>query len=332
MLYPTSDQSGPARTPRGRRLATAALLCAGALTLTGCFDEQDPDPGQSGTPSASASTPAGTPSGSTSPSGPSEESPSDAASPTTSGPASPTSSGSASETPAAGTIDLDQELPAEDLEFGRYDGPPRTVADVHHVSCLEALMDGQDVPETEPGEGEELSLLSQLGSISVSEGWKLCPPQGVAYLGVPASFSVEAEPGEYGLSTLRILDADGQRIGGLSDVGSGSDAGDTELVEVLEVEELESSPSHGDETAYLRSLVVEAPSGLQLLVDQVSAPAGEDPESLGVWDMAYAGADARAQVWAAVPLESAEEADQVADSRLHEVLRQMVGSYSPAIQ
>lgn len=298
MQYPIHQPTRSQRLRRpGRTVAAAAALSASALALTGCVDAGDPAPAESASPT-------------------------DTASPTA----------SATETPEAGAIDLDQELPSEDLEFGHYDGPPRRIADVNHLSCVEALAGEADVPEMEPGPDEELSLFSQLGAISVSEGWKLCPPEGVASFGVPASFSVEAEPGERSLSTLRIFDADGQRIGGLMDVGSGSDAGETELIKVIEIEEVQSSPSHGDETAYLRSLVVEGTSGPQLLVDQVSSAAGEDPESLDVWDMAYGGPEGRAQVWAAIPLDSAEDADEVADSRMHEVLRQMVGSYSPAIQ
>lgn len=327
MQYPIHQ---PTRSQRlrqpGRTFAAAAALSASALALTGCVDAGDTAaPTESASPTDTASpTASATPSESTSPSESVSETPTSSASGSATEP--PT------EIPEAGAIDLDQELPSEDLELGPYDGPPRRIADVNHLSCVEALVGEADVPEMEPGPDEELSLFSQLGAISVSEGWKLCPPQGVASFGVPASFSVEAEPGERSLSTLRIFDADGQRIGGLMDVGSGSDAGETELIKVIEIEEVQSSPSHGGQTAYLRSLVVEGTSGPQLLVDQVSSAAGEDPESLDVWDMAYGGPEGRAQVWAAIPLESAEDADEVADSRMHEVLRQMVGSYSPAIQ
>lgn len=326
MQYPIHQPTRSQRLRRpGRTVAAAAALSASALALTGCVDAGDPAPTESASPTDTASPTASAISSESA-------SPSESVSETPTSSASGSATESPTETPEAGAIDLDQELPSEDLEFGHYDGPPRRIADVNHLSCVEALAGEADVPEMEPGPDEELSLYSQLGDISVTEGWKLCPPQGVASFGVPASFSVEAEPGERSLSTLRIFDADGQRIGGLMDVGSGSDAGETELIKVIEIEEVQPSPSHGDETAYLRSLVVEGTSGPQLLVDQVSSTAGEDPESLDVWDMAYGGPEGRAQVWAAIPLESAEDADEVADSRMHEVLRQMVGSYSPAIQ
>lgn len=326
MQYPIAPSAPVARAPRrGRALAAAATLSVSALTLTGCFDTGDPAPSETASPTNTVSpTPSATPSESSSPSESASQTP-------TSSP-SGSATESSTETPQAGAIDLDQELPSEDLEFGHYDGPPRRLADVHHLPCLEAIAGEGELPEMEPGQEEELSLFSQLSTVSVTEGWRVCTAQGVAYLGVPASFSVEAEPGGNGLSTLRFADADGQRIGGLSDVGSGSDSGQTELVRLLEIETLETSPSHGGETAYLRSLVVETPSGPQLLVDQVSSSAGQDPESLDVWDMAYGGPEGRAQVWAAIPLEAAEDAERVADSRLHEVLRQMVGSYRPAIQ
>lgn len=321
----TPGHSADVRVSRGGPVLAAAVLSAGLL-LTGCASAGDSQASDS-----------------TSPTDASTESASATVSPTDSASASPSgsgsgSSGSASTSPSAGAIDLEQELPSTNLEsrdvYEAYDGPPRKFTDVYHQACLEALFDGQEVPEMEPepGQGGDLTLEAILAGAEVTEGWKQCPPQAMSHFSVPASFAVEVEANERGVNTLRIFDGNGQRIGGLSDAGSGSDPGQTELVEVLEIEKVTSSPSHDGETAYLRSMVVEGASGPQLLVDQVSAPQGKDPETLEVWDLASGGPTLRTQIWAAIPLESVDDAQQAADSRLHEVLRQMVGSFSPAVQ
>lgn len=277
----TPGHSADVRVSRGGPVLAAAVLSAGLL-LTGCASAGDSQASDS-----------------TSPTDASTESASATVSPTDSASASPSgsgsgSSGSASTSPSAGAIDLEQELPSTNLEsrdvYEAYDGPPRKFTDVYHQACLEALFDGQEVPEMEPepGQGGDLTLEAILAGAEVTEGWKQCPPQAMSHFSVPASFAVEVEANERGVNTLRIFDGNGQRIGGLSDAGSGSDSGQTELVEVLEIEKVTSSPSHDGETAYLRSMVVEGASGPQLLVDQVSAPRGRirRPSRCGIWRLA----------------------------------------------
>ncbi|WP_277245571.1 hypothetical protein [Micrococcus terreus] len=229
-------------------------------------------------------------------------------------------------------IDLEQELPAGDLDpqsRQTYEGEPRRLDDVHHQDCLDAFADGQQVPEREGEPDQGVSPWTAAETTVVPEGWKLCSPGALSSFAVPAHFTPEVELGKGDRVYIRVLDGNGRLIGGLKDVGAGSTSRETGLLRVVDIQRLPSITAHGGETAYLRTLVVQARSGPQLLVDMVSAPFGEDPASLDVWDLAISEEGHRALVWAAVPLASPADADQVIDSRLHEVLEQMVSSFRP---
>ena len=167
---------------------------------------------------------------------------------------------------------------------------------------------------------------------TISEGWKYCKPGVFDVFAVPSSFVVTAEPAEPGYPTIRIQDAEGQRLGGLQQVPAGHGAGSTELVEVLEIEKLPESPAYQGQDLYQRTLVVEGGSGLQLMIDLVTAGEGEDPESLEVWDVDYGPEGKATQVWAVMPLDSAEQASGAMQTQLYEVLYEMVGSFTASVQ
>jgi hypothetical protein len=205
---------------------------------------------------------------------------------------------------------------------------------VFHLACLEALtLDGESLPETEEWTNpEDKRAWFMYQDTAFTDGWKVCPTQVYGDLKIPAAFGVEAEAGASGVGRVTISDGSGQRIGGVQRDVSGGAPESVEVVEVVEVTELPPHSASSGETIYLRSLVVETATGTQLMVDLVSAPAGADPEGLQVWDLAVVGGGQRDVVYASIPLSSAEDAAEAADSELHAVLREMVGSYTHASQ
>lgn len=311
-----SIRSVPTDPPRARRRGVSVASLALALALAGCGTAGGEDDAAASSASASATAV-----------------PSDGASgipsATTSGTAGPGPSDNGSETAA--------DLPAVPVEITEYTGEPRPVDEVYHLACLEALAEGEEVPATEgTGEDEngelEVTPWSLQSGQTLTEGWKYCPTEMMGGLYIPASFEVSADGGEGQVSGLRIADSTGQPVGGLrTDVTGGAPEG-AEVVEVLEIESQPDFVGAGDETVYLRSLVVEAESGAQLMVDMVSAPEGADPESLDVWDLAVFDNEQRDVVYGTIPLESADAAQDAAESELHAVLRAMVGSYHPSVQ
>jgi hypothetical protein len=294
-----SVRTSATRTVHRRQSARAGAGVAGlslALLLTGCFDrggEPTPEPSQSLPVTAS---PSGTPTGTGSATAPASE---------------------------AG------DLPSPDLEVTGYEGEPRRLEDVYHVECIHAL-DGEDVPETtdaQVAEGEK-PVWSVMHTQALTEGWKNCPLQMYGTIAIPAAFGIEASPGGGSIERLRIFDATGRQVGGVGRDAAGAAPEGAEVVEVLEVTEAAPSPIYGEEVPYLRSLVVKTGSGHQLMVDLVSAARGEDPETLEVWDLAASGGSTRDLVYASIPLDSPEDAEEASDSDLHGVLRSMVGSYT----
>lgn len=245
----------------------------------------------------------------------------------------------ASDAPSAEPTPTDPEtgtmaLPATPLRIeSGYDGPPRTIADLHHMACLEAISGGEEIPEKEQHSTQEgITAWSVMEQYTISEGWKYCKPGVFDVFAVPSSFVVTAEPAEPGYPTIRIQDAEGQRLGGLQQVPAGHGAGSTELVEVLEIEKLPESPAYQGQDLYQRTLVVEGGSGLQLMIDLVTAGEGEDPESLEVWDVDYGPEGKATQLWAVMPLDSAEQASGAMQTQLYEVLYEMVGSFTASVQ
>lgn len=287
-----------------RTLATGLLTLSAVVGMSGCAAGTDPEPARTSSPVHPSPSSSSTPS-----------------TPSPSGTVDPDR-----------WIDLEQELPTGDLDphsRQTYEGEPRRLDDVHHQDCLDAFADGQQVPEREGEPDQGVSPWTAAETTVVPEGWKLCSPGALSSFAVPAHFTPEVEMGKGDRVYIRVLDGNGRLIGGLKDVGAGSPSRETGLLRVVDIQRLPSITAHGGETAYLRTLVVQARSGPQLLVDMVSAPFGEDPASLDVWDLAISEEGRRALVWAAVPLASPADADQVIDSRLHEVLQQMVSSFRP---
>ncbi|MFC7402952.1 hypothetical protein [Citricoccus sp. GCM10030269] len=254
-----------------------------------------------------------------------------------SGPTSASSTSSASSERSPESPSAAQDLPSPDLQRTAYDGEPRPTEEIYHLPCLEALAGDDEVPPTEgTGENEdgdlELTPWSILANEALTEGWKYCPTETQGGLAVPASFEVTPDGENGSITGLSIADATGEQVGGFrADVPGGPPEG-AEVVEVLEVTEQPDFTGAGDETVYLRSLVVEANSGAQVMVDLVSAPEGADPESLTVWDLAIHDGTERVVIYGTIPLDSAKDAPDAADSELHRVLRAMVGSYQPAVQ
>lgn len=305
------------RTTTARAGAGVAGLAL-TLLLTGCFDrggEPTPEPSQTVTATA---TPSGTPTDATSPAV------SVTPTATTDGSTEPESSPDPTE--AAG------DLPSPDLEVTGHEGEPRRLEDIYHLECIHAL-DGEDVPEMDDAEvaQDEKPVWSVMNTQALTRGWKNCPTQMYGTIAIPSAFSVEASPGGGSIERLRIFDAAGRQVGGVGINATAAAPDGAEVVEVVEVSEARSSPAYGEEIPYLRSLVVQTGSGYQLMVDLVSAPAGADPETLEVWDLAVGGTT-RGLAYASIPLDSPEDADAAADSDLHAVLRSMVGSYTVPVQ
>ena len=304
MHSPRRAPASAVRLSLPRAWATGLLALSAVVGMSGCSAGPEPEPVQ--TTSSAEPTPSSSPT-----------------------PSSPEPSGTVD---PDRWIDLEQELPAGDLDpqsRQTYEGEPRLLDDVHHQDCLDAFADGQQIPEREGEPDQGVSPWTAAETTVVPEGWKLCSPGALSSFAVPAHFTPEVEMGKGDRVYIRVLDGNGRLIGGLKDVGAGSPSRETGLLRVVDIQRLPSITAHGGETAYLRTLVVQARSGPQLLVDMVSAPFGEDPASLDVWDLAISEEGHRALVWAAVPLASPADADQVIDSRLHEVLEQMVSSFRP---
>lgn len=315
-----STHSHAIHASRGIRLGLCATAAGLALALTGCGTAGEPTSSEGG-----GSTPA-----STQPSASPSTSPSSTASTSSS---STATGGAGSEEPGASSPAATEDLPSAELEESNYEGEPRALDEVFHLACVEALAGDEALPETEEQtdpENKQPWHMSQ--NTAYTEGWKVCPTELYGNLVIPASFSVEAEAGEKGLSRITIADSSGERIGGVERDVTGGAPDAAEVVEVVEITELPAHPAQDGEVGYLRSLVVETESGTQLMVDQVSAPADSDPESLEVWDMAANGSTQRDVVYASIPLESAEDAEEAASSDLHAVLRAMVGSYIIPVQ
>lgn len=312
-----SKRSMTTQAPRARRGALSVAGLALAVTLAGCGaagGEDTTSPTASHSASATAvptDSTAGTPSASTS----------ETADP---GPADDGSMTAA-------------DLPATPLETTGYTGEPRPVDEVYQVACLEALAPGEEIPETEgtgTDENGELQVTpwSLRSGQALTEGWTYCPTEMMGGMAIPATFEVTADADAGQVTGLSIADSAGQPVGGLRAEVSGGAPEGAEVVEVVEIEERPDYVGAGDEAVYLRSLVVEAESGTQLMVDLVSAPAGTDPESLDVWDLGVHDGSSRTVVYGTIPLESAGAAQEAADSELHAVLREMVGSYQPSVQ
>lgn len=296
----------PVRTTTVRAGAGLAGLTL-TLLLTGCFDrggEPTPEPSQTITATA---TPSGTATGATTPAVSTEP------------------ESSPGPTQAAG------DLPSADLEVTGYEGEPRRLEDIYHLECIHAL-DGENVPDREDAEvaRDEKPVWSVMNTQALTRGWKSCPTQMYGTIAIPEAFTVEAAPGGGSIERLRIFDAAGRQVGGVGIKTTAAAPDGAEVVEVLEVSEARSSPAYGEEIPYLRTLVVQTESGYQLMVDLVSAPAGADPQTLEVWDLAVGGT--RDLAYASIPLDSPEDADAAADSDLHAVLRSMVGSYTVPVQ
>lgn len=296
----------PVRTTTVRAGAGLAGLTL-TLLLTGCFDrggEPTPEPSQTITATA---TPSGTATGATTPAVSTE----------------PESS--------PGPTDAAGDLPSADLEVTGYEGEPRRLEDIYHLECIHAL-DGENVPDREDAEvaRDEKPVWSVMNTQALTRGWKSCPTQMYGTIAIPEAFTVEAAPGGGSIERLRIFDAAGRQVGGVGIKTTAAAPDGAEVVDVLEVSEARSSPAYGEEIPYLRTLVVQTESGYQLMVDLVSAPAGADPQTLEVWDLAVGGT--RDLAYASIPLDSPEDADAAADSDLHAVLRSMVGSYTVPVQ
>lgn len=296
----------PVRTTTVRAGAGLAGLTL-TLLLTGCFDrggEPTPEPSQTITATA---TPSGTATGATTPAVSTEP------------------ESSPGPTQAAG------DLPSADLEVTGYEGEPRRLEDIYHLECIHAL-DGENVPDREDAEvaRDEKPVWSVMNTQALTRGWKSCPTQMYGTIAIPEAFTVEAAPGGGSIERLRIFDAAGRQVGGVGIKTTAAAPDGAEVVDVLEVSEARSSPAYGEEIPYLRTLVVQTESGYQLMVDLVSAPAGADPQTLEVWDLAVGGT--RDLAYASIPLDSPEDADAAADSDLHAVLRSMVGSYTVPVQ
>lgn len=293
------------RTTTARVGAGVAGLAL-TLVLAGCVDRDgEPTPEPSRTVTATA-TPSGTPSA--------------------------TADGSTEPEPSPDPADPAGDLPSPDLEVTGYEGEPRRLEDIYHLECIHSL-DGKDVPDMEDAEVPQgkKPVWSVQRTQALTEGWKNCPTQMYGSIAIPEVFTVEASPGGGSIERLRIVDAAGRQVGGVGLDTTAAAPDGAEVIEVVEVSEARSSPAYGEEIPYLRTLVVQTASGYQLLVDLVSAPAGEDPQTLEVWDLA-AGGTTRDLVYASIPLDSPEDADAAADSDLHAVLRSMVGSYTVPVQ
>jgi hypothetical protein len=223
-------------------------------------------------------------------------------------------------------------LPSADLKFGPYTGTPRRLQDIFHLECIHAL-DGENLPEREdaelaPGRKPVWSVHHQQ---KLTQGWKVCPTRMYEQLAIPAAFTVQAQAGDGShISRLRITDGAGQVVGGFQDDVTDRAPASARLVKALEITELPWTPATDGEVRYLRTLLVQTGTGPQLLIDQVSAPAGTNPASLKVWDLA-AGAGQRDQIYASVRLASVGAAEQTAESDLAAVLRSMAGSYTPGV-
>lgn len=269
-----------------------------ALTLTGCVDrgnEPTPEPTQNTTATAP---PSGTETEAASATAPSTDAPWDS-----------------------------PDLPSPDLETTAYAGEPRLLANLFHEACLTAVA-GEDVPAREDEDSDGITVWGVHSTVQVTEGWKACPTQVFESMYVPASFEVRDEGGK-----LTFRDADGTLVGGFQADASARAPGDAELVEAVEVTGLEPLP-FTEEVRYLRTLLLDVGGGPQLLIDQVTAPAGTDPESLEVWDLAAGDAadGPRHLVYARIDLGTLEQGEQAAASELAAVLQSMVASYHPAVQ
>jgi hypothetical protein len=292
-----STLPGPFRSFR-RSTRDAAGLAAVilAMTLTGCGGPGDATPSSTATPSAT-----------------------------------PSASGSDTASPAPSAITTapwdSRDLPSPDLETSAYEGVPRLLADVFHEACLTAVA-GENVPTREDEDTEGITVWGVHSTVQVTEGWKACPTQVFESIYVPSAFEVREENGKLG-----FYDVAGTLVGGFQADASARAPGDAELVQAFEVTELEPMP-FTDEVRYLRTLLVDVGGDPQLLIDQVSAPAGTDPESLEVWDLVAGDAtDApRHLVYATIDLDTLEQGKQAAASELANVLQSMVASYHPAVQ
>lgn len=295
-------------------LGLAPSLALG-LVLTGCGTSPGDDASGDGT-------------GSVSPSVPGNES---ASASSSAGVSEPASEG-------AGTgVWEQQDLPEVPLTTRTYEGEPRPTGQVYQLDCLEALAGGEEVSATEgTGQDENGDLDPRPWSLQVAtartEGWVYCPTEMMGGLSVPASFGVEATGDGEAIESLQFTAPDGERIGGFRPEVPGGAPSQAAITEVLDVTEQPDYAGAGDETAYLRSLVVEAASGTQLLVDLVSVPEGADPASVDAWDLGVYGGTQRASVYGFIPLDSEADIAAARDSRLHEVLREMVSSYHPTVQ
>lgn len=303
---------------RGRLTLSLASVAAVGLALTGCGTSE---PEASAPATSSTSAPA-------------------SSSASTSTSSSAADSGTTSGRPSDDGNAAAADLPGVPLERSGYEGDPRPIGEVYHLACLEALAGDAQVPDTEgTGQDEdgELSITpwSTQSGQALTEGWAYCPTETGGGMAIPSTFEVTPDPAnEEGgaLNGLTIADSTGQQVGGFrADVSGGAPKG-AEVVGVLDVTEQPDYTGALEETVYLRSLVVEAGSGTQLMVDLVSVPEGTDPETLEAWDLAIHDGDHRVVVYGTIPLDSADGAEEAADSALHEVLREMVGSYQPAVQ
>lgn len=236
----TAASAAPHRT-LPRTLATGLLTLSAVVGMSGCAAGTDPEPVRTSSPVHPSPSPSSTPS---------------------------TPSPSRTVDPDR-WIDLEQELPTGDLDpqsRQTYEGEPRRLDDVHHQDCLDAFADGQQVPEREGEPDQGLSPWTAAETTVVPEGWKLCSPGALSSFAVPADFTPEVELGKGDRVYIRVLDGNGRLIGGLKDVGAGSPSRETGLLRVVDIQRLPSITAHGGETAYLRTLVVQARSGPQLLV------------------------------------------------------------------
>jgi hypothetical protein len=223
-------------------------------------------------------------------------------------------------------------LPSADLKFGAYTGSPRQLEEIFHLECIHAL-DGEDIPDREdatlaPGEKPVWSVHNEQ---KLTQGWKVCPTRMYEQMAIPAAFTVQADTTDgRAISRLRITGGSGHVTAGFQNDVTGRAPDSTRLLKALEITELPMAPSAGGEVRYLRTLLVDTASGPQLLIDQVSASAGTDPKSLTVWDL-VAGPGERDLVYASIRLDTAAGAQQAADSHLADVLRSMVGSFTPGV-
>jgi len=226
-------------------------------------------------------------------------------------------------------VDLSQDTGAEELvEPAEYSGPPRQIADVHHLSCLMGLPGVSEIPETESSE-PAMEPWDFTAHQQLPQGWKECRLASMGSFQVPASFSIEQITADQAEITDAVIrDAMGQTIGGyhLAQEPTTAPEGLT-VVDAPEVTALETPETDQGSERYLRTLVVDSPSGPHLLIDQVSVPTDADPASLEHWDVVRNGGSSHSHVWASIPLESADAPAAAMDTHLYREARSMVASY-----